>query len=259
GRGVYSFPLQSSPSEGFRANVVNRGQGAGNEDFAPWGGYIGFDTLGPSGGMRKWHFDYRTAPPSDSFDFYTVAVHELAHLLGFGTSTPFVMQLESGRFAGSQASELYGGSVPLHADHQHWGSTVTSPTQQRPATPSLAPQIAPGERRLFTPLDYAAMADIGWEATPEQLGLAGDVNGDLFVDGADFLAWQRNLGGLGGSLGDVDGSRRVDQYDGWLVHQALGAGDSAVAAAGAIAPEPSAVKLLAFALLMLASRRLKAS
>jgi hypothetical protein len=255
GRGSHTFPIGSNPTTQFVDAVTNRGQGVSDVDFAPWGGFIEFDTTSSSGAARPWHYDLESPPPSDAFDFYTVAVHELAHLLGFGTSTAFLADVSNGQFIGATATELYGQAVPLHADNQHWAVTVESPpfaegTQPRP---SLAPSLTAGERRLFAPLDYAAMADIGWLATPELLRLPGDVDGDADADGSDFLAWQRNLGGSGGSLGDVNGDLIVDDYDGWLVRQnfgAVGGPSNPFAHPAATVPEPAAALLLAIGVLM---------
>ncbi|MEZ6061148.1 MAG: hypothetical protein R3C19_12355 [Planctomycetaceae bacterium] len=51
-------------------------------DFGP-GGAITFDTTGVT-----WNFD-DAAPGGGESDFFSVAIHELAHLLGFGTSASF--------------------------------------------------------------------------------------------------------------------------------------------------------------------------
>lgn len=250
GPGSYSFPPGSSPGAAFADAVINRGQGPSAADFAPWGGFIEFDTIAAGGAPRRWHFDPRSAPAADAYDFYTVAVHELAHLLGFGTSTAFASDRSSGQFIGSAAVDLYGGAVPLHTDGQHWSAAVASPPYASPVKPSLGPSLTAGDRKLFTPLDYAGMADVGWSITPQQLQLPGDIDGDADVDGADFLTWQRNLGGLGGSPGDVNGDLVVDGYDGWLLQANVGAlGAPASAAATAAVPEPAAGVLLALSAL----------
>jgi hypothetical protein len=64
-------------------------------------------------------------------------------------------------------------------------------------------------------------------------GLPGDFNGDLKVDGADFLAWQR--GGSPSPLSAGDLATWKANY-----------GTPAVAAVGAV-PEPSSLALLAMA------------
>jgi hypothetical protein len=208
----------------FRDAVVNRGQGPAADDFGPWGGFISFDIAQPSGEARQWHFDVNSAVDPAAYDFCTVAVHELAHILGFGTSTAYLNDVSGNQFVGQAAQQLYQNPVPLAGQPpQHFGFEVTSPPflENRPP-PALGRLISLGERKPFTPLDYAAMSDIGWEAPPVLLGLPGDVDLDYDVDGSDFLGWQRGLGGAGGAMGDVNGDLAVDSYDGWLVRHHLG-------------------------------------
>jgi len=64
-------------------SIRDRGQtGVGTSDFAPWGGAISFDAT------TNWYVDSNPATLErfSGFDFYSVAVHELGHVLGFGTS-----------------------------------------------------------------------------------------------------------------------------------------------------------------------------
>ena len=188
----------------------------------------------------------------------------MAHLFGFSTSSAFSTNVTNGQFRGETATELYGSPVPMHSDNLHWAATVGSPPyplESRPK-PSLGPSLAPGERKLFTSLDYAALADIGWQTPPELLRLPGDADLDSLADGADFLAWQQNLGGFGGSPGDVNGDLLVDDFDGWIIRQTFGGVAATTTPAGALAlsvPEPAAASLGVFAAGLLACRRLRAS
>ncbi|RIK81718.1 MAG: hypothetical protein DCC67_07950 [Planctomycetota bacterium] len=257
GPGYYQNP---SGSAAFLDAIVNRGQGASAADFGPWGGFIAFDTHQSSGAPRAWHFDVESPPIAGAYDFYTVAVHELAHLLGFGTSTAYWADVTGSQFDGAAARQLYQNPVPLSGQPpQHFDFGVTSPpflgVQPQP---SLGRTIPLGQRKLFTPLDYAAMADIGWSVPPELLELPGDVDEDHDVDGADFLAWQQGLGGAGGAPGDVNGDLAVDYYDGWLIRHYLGASGydaSPLAVASAAVPEPAGGGAWATALVMLTARR----
>jgi hypothetical protein len=241
-----SYFFSGTPTTGFANAVTNRNQGDPTFDFAPWGGVIALDVQNSSGVPRNWHFDLDSDPAPNSYDFYTVVTHELAHLFGFGVSNAFSNNISENYFTGAHAQQLYGGTVPL-AGGQHWASNVTSPpflpgTQPKP---SLGPSLSLGERKLFTPLDYAALADIGWEVPPELLGLPADFNGDNMVDGADFLIWQRGYGGFGGTPGDANGDLRVDDFDGWILQNYLGSQGMApmASAAQASVPEPAGVRL----------------
>ena len=250
--GFGGFALGGGVTPAFQDAVVNRGQGAALEDFAAWGGAIVFDTLQSTGQPRQWHFDAQTAPAPGSFDFYSVAVHELAHLMGFGLSSAFATHVTGDaivgyRFAGPTASSVYVGTVPMSVPG-HWAFSVTSPPFVYGAPkPSLGPSLAFGERKTLTPLDYAALADTGWNVPAQLFGLTGDTDGDDDVDGADFLAWQRNLGGLAGSPGNVNGDQQVDALDGWLIRRFLGGqGPSAlIPPETAAVPEPAAWALAA--------------
>lgn len=228
----------------FSDAVTNRGEGNAQFDFAPWGGSIQFDTTTASGQPRAWHFDVETAPGPVEYDFYTVAVHELSHLMGFGTSGAFFSDRDAGAFIGAVTTSLYGGPVPL--DGGHWAVGVTSPPFADPQPrPALGPLLAPGARNLLTPLDYAALADIGWNVPSKLLGLPGDVNGDGAVDGSDLLDWQQGLGGAG-LLGDASGDGVVDPLDRWMIKHYYGAttaGHGQAAANATAAPEPGCTAL----------------
>jgi hypothetical protein len=83
----------------------------------------------------------------------------------------------------------------------------------------------------------------------------GDFNGDGASDGADFLAWQRNVGHASDALpqdGDADGDRDVDLAD-LAIWKAKFGGAGATAAAIAV-PEPASAALLSLIVGLLAVR-----
>ena len=62
-------------------------------------------------------------------DFYSVAVHELAHLLGFGTADSWdaLVNNTTDTFLGPKSMTLNGGvAVPLDFDLSHWADGTTS-------------------------------------------------------------------------------------------------------------------------------------
>ena len=141
---------------------LDRGQtGAQNTpptDFGPWGGTISFNSA-----QTNWYFGSGD-PTSGSglYDFYSVAVHELGHVLGFGTAPSFANLVSGSNFTGASATAAYGGPVPM-ADSGHWkqglNSTVGGATQEV----SMDPAISLGTRKHFTELDFAALHDMGWQ------------------------------------------------------------------------------------------------
>ncbi|MGA0328241.1 MAG: hypothetical protein ACO3OK_14675, partial [Limisphaerales bacterium] len=100
--------------------------GLGNQleeisDFSLWGGTITFDN-----DSTVWHTQPEANVPEGQFDFYTAALHELAHALGFGTSDSWLQQVVDGKLDGRYSSMGYGAdAVPLHAAGEgalfsHW-------------------------------------------------------------------------------------------------------------------------------------------
>lgn len=158
GPGGYSI-ISSDP--GFIDNASSRGQAGAltsiETDFGPWGGAISFNST------SNWYFDSNiTRDESFSgFDFYSVAVHELAHVLGFGGADSFDNLISGGSFTGPAVNALLGYNPPLAGD-SHWASGLSYLGQEA----AMDPSIAGGQRKHFTELDAAAMKDIGWEVSP---------------------------------------------------------------------------------------------
>ena len=126
-------------------------------DFGPWGGSIAFD----DSNATSWYFGLDTSGlTSNETDFFTVAEHEIGHVLGIGTSPSWMSDIVNDTFVGAHAEAGNGGQpVPLDAAGQHWAQGMTSDGQ--PAV--MTPVLLDGTRRDFTPLDFAGLADIGWQ------------------------------------------------------------------------------------------------
>ncbi len=153
----------------YRDAAFSRGQGDGTQasvsgssayDFAPWGGSVSFDS------SSAWYFDSdvnTTENIGSQIDFYSVALHELGHVLGFGTADSWNNLVSGTVFTGDSARSAFGGDVPL-ADGAHWKDgtpgLVDGLLSQETA---MDPTIRIGARKVFTDLDLAALQDIGWQ------------------------------------------------------------------------------------------------
>jgi hypothetical protein len=155
-------------SRGLGGNTIAQGGPSGfftNEsrytgsNFEPWIGSVGFDA------GTKWFFDQtlNTADdvPGDAFDFYSVALHELAHVLGFGTAKAFDNLVSGSNFIGDRAKAANGGNpIPLEPapdlGHIEVGYRING------VEPLMLAASGSGVRNFATPIDIAALADIGY-------------------------------------------------------------------------------------------------
>jgi hypothetical protein len=268
GSGNVTFPesdeIDHITHEFFEA-VDTRGETSG---FSRWGGSITFDTS-----ARTWHYNHTTPTAAGTTDFYSVAIHELAHALGFGerdsdpsNATAWENEVSGSSFFGSNAISAHGGSVPLYTldpdpnqNLSHWAQNTTSTVYGTATSQEAAmdPDITNGTRKMFTTLDAAAMKDIGWTVVPPA-GVNGDYNDNGIVDAADYVVWRKRLGQSFTLPNDpTSGSVTSGDYTVWRTNfgrsSAGGAGSSDLSNA----PEPSAamLALLASAIGGIARRR----
>ncbi len=133
----------------------------GRAGFATWGGSIAFDP-----GIN-WNFT-TAAPGGSQTDFYTVATHELGHVLGLGISSQWTGQISGSQFTGANARAANGGVNPPVSGSGHWQQGLTS----FGAAVSMQPYVSAGTRVAFSPLDFAALADLGWEVSASAGGVS---------------------------------------------------------------------------------------
>ena len=171
GYGGYSI----SGVDSFIDNAVTRGETATREgvrnpdaatksavDFATWGGSVSFNST------TSWYFDtdVSTNEAFTGADFYSVALHELGHVLGLGTADSWDNKIIGDQFTGAASVAAYGGNlVPLQSSGGHWADGTQSriygtSTGQEAA---MDPNIVLGTRKVFTDLDMAGLEDVGWE------------------------------------------------------------------------------------------------
>jgi len=151
----------TSMNEDFQTAVARRGQASG---FGSWGGSIAFNS------NATWHFNHNTVPGAGASDFFSVALHELAHTLGFGGVEQWSDLTSGTTFTGSNARTAYGQSsnVPLESadDLAHWLQGISDSNLYgggEAQKPLMVPNLANGIRRRLTNLDAAALVDLGWQ------------------------------------------------------------------------------------------------
>ena len=194
---------------------INTVQTRGHSGFAPWGGSIAFDST------QNWFYGQSTdGLTSNKLDFYSVATHELGHVLGIGTSNQWNSLSSGGTFHGSNAMSVYGGAVPLGPDGAHWAHGLTVGGQ----AVSLDPSLTYGQRVNWSSLDAAALRDLGWAGpgaapaapstvgNPQTVALAGGTDGAVSVYSA-----------AGGSL--VPTGARVTPFPGFRGEVRVATGD----------------------------------
>jgi PEP-CTERM motif/Matrixin len=144
---------------GIACTEADRGQDS-TTDFGPWGGTITFNFFS----SNDWNYSVASGPSADQYDLYSVALHELGHVLGFGTSDSFAAHVSHGQFSG-----VATGTVNLDTEDAHWADGTMSTVAGVAQEAAMTPYLGMGQRRYFTDLDFAALSDIGWQvaAVPE--------------------------------------------------------------------------------------------
>ena len=211
-------------------NVIERGEtngrAVGAMEFGPWGDVVSFDTTNPDGTNRNWHFGL-TPPPADQFDFFSVALHELGHILGLGRADSWRTWVEdvTNEFVGPITRQAIG-TIPLEPSDddpfQHWRDSTQSqvyPDGLVTADALNNPPPSAGTRRLATYLDVYALEDIGWDINRSgEPDRPGDSNRDSSFDQQDIvlvLQAAKYLTGRGANWreGDWNGDGIFNQVD----------------------------------------------
>lgn len=126
-----------------------------------------------------WHFDHTIAVEAGKSDFYSVALHELLHVLGIGLADSWddlatITTAPVSNWSGAEVIALLGSGIGVlegDAFHIREGlegtSIVTGLTQEVVMDPTLTV----GTRKYLTDVDLAFLSDIGWTVIPEPTSL----------------------------------------------------------------------------------------
>ncbi|MGF1453592.1 MAG: hypothetical protein ACFB21_16140, partial [Opitutales bacterium] len=180
----------------FFERIVGRGSTAAaidpaslRTDFAPWGGSIAFDSV-IDGSPRLWNFSRDANAPGN--EFISVALHEMAHVLGVGTADSWDNQVDNEIFVfrGANVVRSNRGTAPelqvrqvIYEDEPgvivteagghyadlnstQYGSFGAPHGASRPALMNPTSTDTGTNFDVATDLDLAALVDIGWELSP---------------------------------------------------------------------------------------------
>ncbi|EIP99710.1 hypothetical protein OpiT1DRAFT_04238 [Opitutaceae bacterium TAV1] len=129
------------------------GTTTGGVSFGLLAGNLWFD----NDNSAKWHFDHTTAVASDAYDFYSVALHEILHTLGYGIGDTWEALSAGGVWSGLSAA-----GVSIDDGHLASGTQGESITGSGMQDAVMTPSIANGVRKYLTDLDLAILGDLGY-------------------------------------------------------------------------------------------------
>lgn len=113
----------------------------------------------------NWHFDHTTAVAAGLNDFYSVAIHELLHTIGFGISDSWGSLVSGTNYLGAEGIAANGGSgvglVAADGDHLAFGTTSPRISDGVLQESALDPDLTVGTRKFLTELDLAVLRDLG--------------------------------------------------------------------------------------------------
>lgn len=130
--------------------------------YKPFGGFITFDLT------TNWYSGLENTVPFAQFDLYTVALHELGHVLGiglYGAVNAWDANVNTGtnEYTGTIATGIYGGNIPLQGDWSHF----TSGTEYDEDLFVMNPSISSGVRGAWTAPELGVLQDFGYIVVPE--------------------------------------------------------------------------------------------
>lgn len=112
-----------------------------------------------------WHFDHTTPVGTGKLDMYSVALHEIIHVLGYGTSENWENFVTGNQWTGPEVTAILGEGVPaLEDDLYHILDGLQSPGYLdgilRQTVMNSSPVV--GQRDQLTVLDLAYISDMSY-------------------------------------------------------------------------------------------------
>ncbi len=141
---------------------------ASRTDHSPWGGSISFDA------DSTWNFSQSQNLPG--FEFISVALHEMGHVLGIGTAPSWNNKVSGAVFTGAASTRSNGTAPPVQPGGGHFGGTglvsevfgsfgrthgVLRPVLMLPSSTDDGTNLD-----VASDLDLAGLIDCGWEISP---------------------------------------------------------------------------------------------
>lgn len=214
---VGAAPLDGAAAQAGSTNTFNNAslnERFNSADFEPWAGFVTFD------------------PNFSGFANLGLALHEIGHVLGIGTSPEYDRRVVNQLFDGSIARAINGGN-PIPVNGGHIAADFVLPNGLRP---NVGGGIGSG---LPTIADLAILADIGYEVPalttpvtpPSTLNYSiKGTSGDDFIggfDGSDILLglagddFLRGFSNFRDPNGDYPVDDQGDRLDGGIGNDTL--------------------------------------
>ena len=117
-----------------------------------------------------WHYDATTSVASGKNDLYSVALHELLHTLGIGSSETWDSMVSGTSWTGANGIAANGGSGAnlIYSDGAHIANGVMSKNIYTGLSQEavMDPSLTVGTRKQLTTLDVAMLKDLGYSVAP---------------------------------------------------------------------------------------------
>jgi hypothetical protein len=174
----YTFNGDANWNRSFRRRI-------NSTNYQTLGGGIAFNS------GQTWYFETNYVSlgkiSTNQYDFYSVAVHELGHLMGILKTGIEGHVIDDTYFSGPATTSLFGGPVPLTSDLTH----VQTNTVFKGNTMIMVPLIPKGTRRIFTEVEFAMLSDMGYSITaPPQLVIVNMLHSEL----STTVEWEGGVG-----------------------------------------------------------------